>query len=144
MCIYIYICQLQLAQGLDRISHNFLRKPRGKKLKKMDFFFESFYFEFHGQRRALELVHYINNHITLHYNYFYLNIIKRWCYRICHESFKSTKLGPFLRNPDYTGVGVTEVSMFKGTISVISSYPPCKLGNALYTAVPLKALSDQV
>jgi len=32
--------------------------------------------------------------------------------------------------------------VIKGTVSVISSDPPCKDGNARYTTVPLKALSD--
>ena len=32
----------------------------------------------------------------------------------------------------------------KGTVSVISSDPPCKDGNARFTTVPLKALSDQI
>ena len=34
--------------------------------------------------------------------------------------------------------------MIKGTVSVISSNPPCKDGNARFTTVPLKALCDQV
>ena len=33
---------------------------------------------------------------------------------------------------------------FKGTVSVILSYPPCKVGNARLTKIPLKALSNQV
>ena len=33
---------------------------------------------------------------------------------------------------------------FKGTVSVVLSDPPCKDGNAWFTTVPLKALSDQV
>ena len=32
----------------------------------------------------------------------------------------------------------------KETVSVISSYPPCKDGYAWFTTVPFKALSDQV
>ena len=32
----------------------------------------------------------------------------------------------------------------KGTVSVISSDSPCKYGNARFTTVPLRALSDQV
>ena len=34
--------------------------------------------------------------------------------------------------------------MFKGTVSVISTDPTYKDGNAQFTPVPLKALSDQV
>ena len=34
--------------------------------------------------------------------------------------------------------------LLKGTVSVISSDPPCKDGNARFTTVSLKALSDQV
>ena len=33
--------------------------------------------------------------------------------------------------------------ILKGTVSVISSDPPCKDDNAWFTKVPLKALSDQ-
>ena len=32
----------------------------------------------------------------------------------------------------------------KGTVSVISSDPPCKDGNALFSAIALKALPDEV
>ena len=32
----------------------------------------------------------------------------------------------------------------KGTVSVISSYHPCKYGNARFTTIPSKVLSDQV
>ena len=32
----------------------------------------------------------------------------------------------------------------KGTVSVITCDPPCKDGNIRFTAIPLKALSDQV
>ena len=35
-------------------------------------------------------------------------------------------------------------SKFKGTVSLISSDPPCKDGNARFTTVTLKALSDQI
>ena len=35
-------------------------------------------------------------------------------------------------------------SPFKGTVSLIPSDPLCKDGNARFTTVPLKALSDQV
>jgi len=34
--------------------------------------------------------------------------------------------------------------MLRGTVSVISSDPPCKDSNSRFTTVPLKALSDQV
>ena len=34
--------------------------------------------------------------------------------------------------------------VLKGTVSVISSDPPCKDDNARFSTVPLKALSDQV
>ena len=34
--------------------------------------------------------------------------------------------------------------VIKGSISVISKDPPCKAGNARFTTVDLKALSDQV
>ena len=34
--------------------------------------------------------------------------------------------------------------MIKETVSVISCDPPCKVGNARFTTVSLKALSDQV
>jgi len=34
--------------------------------------------------------------------------------------------------------------LIKGTVSVISIYPPYKDGNARFTTEPLKALSDQV
>ena len=33
---------------------------------------------------------------------------------------------------------------FKGTVSVILSDPPCKVGNARFTRVPLEAFSGQV
>ena len=32
----------------------------------------------------------------------------------------------------------------KGTVSAILSDPPCKDGNAGFTTLPLKALSDQI
>ena len=35
-------------------------------------------------------------------------------------------------------------AFLKGTVSVISSNPLCKNGNARFTNLPLKALSDQV
>ena len=37
-----------------------------------------------------------------------------------------------------------QTNVFKGTVSVILSDPPCKNGNARLTTVPLQALSDQV
>ena len=39
------------------------------------------------------------------------------------------------------GVGLSS-DLLKGTVSVISSDPPCKDGNARFTTIPLKALSD--
>ena len=39
------------------------------------------------------------------------------------------------------GDGLTS-NILKGTVSVISSDPPCKDGNARFTTIPLKALSD--
>ena len=33
--------------------------------------------------------------------------------------------------------------LLKGTVSIISSDPPCKDGNAQFTIVPLKPISDQ-
>ena len=38
---------------------------------------------------------------------------------------------------------IDKMSCLKGTVSVISSDPPCKDGNALFTTVPLKHLADQ-
>jgi len=35
-------------------------------------------------------------------------------------------------------------AFLKGTVSVISRTPLCKNGNARFTTLPLKALSDQV
>ena len=37
-----------------------------------------------------------------------------------------------------------DIQRSKGTVSVVLSDPPCKDGNAWFTTVPLKALSDQV
>ena len=39
---------------------------------------------------------------------------------------------------------ILSYSQVKGTVSVISSDPPCKDGNVRFTMVLLKALSDQV
>ena len=36
------------------------------------------------------------------------------------------------------------ICFIKGTVSVISSDPPCKYGNDWFTTVALKSLSDQV
>ena len=36
------------------------------------------------------------------------------------------------------------IVLVKRTVGVISSDPPCKDGNARFTTVPLKALSDQM
>ena len=35
-------------------------------------------------------------------------------------------------------------ALLKGTVRIISSDPPCKDGNAWFTKVPFKDLSDQV
>ena len=44
------------------------------------------------------------------------------------------------KGPEFT----YKVRGFKGTVSVISSDPPCKDDNARIITVPLKALSHQV
>ena len=38
----------------------------------------------------------------------------------------------------------TIIYLFKGTVSVILSDPPCKDVNARYITIPFKVLSDQV
>ena len=37
----------------------------------------------------------------------------------------------------------TSYLYLNGSVSVISSEPPCKDGNARFTTIPLKSLSDQ-
>ena len=37
-----------------------------------------------------------------------------------------------------------QLNTVKGIVTVILSDPPCKYGNAQFTTVPLKALSDPV
>ena len=37
----------------------------------------------------------------------------------------------------------TSIEYLKGTVSIISSKPPCKDGNAQFTAVSLRPVSDQ-